>query len=163
MSEPTSTPHEIPAIGLLAELPTDIRNALAGFGTFRRAPLGEYVVEQGKAHHELVVVLSGTLGVSCHAHGDTIDLAKLGAGETVGEMNIIDPRAASADVVVEAAAELWSISDADFERFVESNPRIGYAVMKVLAKELCRRLRKNSEKMLHERETLRTHFVDRDY
>lgn len=111
-----------------------------------------------------MVVLSGKLRVTFHGHGDTVVLAELGPGDTVGEMSLIDPRPASANVrVEEGGAELWEIADADFERFVESDCAAGYAVMKMLARELCRRLRKDAEHMLHREDEIRTRFRDMDY
>jgi CRP-like cAMP-binding protein len=159
-----SSPNTLPAIGLIANLPEAIRVHLGTAGRFATLPVGAYLATQGQPHHELTVVLSGKLSVSVHAHGDTVQLATLGPGETVGEMNIIDPHPASADVVVVGEpARVWMIAEKDFDAFVERDPAAAFVIMKLLARELCYRLRKNSETMLRQIETTRAHFVDLDY
>jgi len=157
-------PNTLPAIGLIGELPEAIRTQLGKAGRFAVLPIGSYLATQGRAHHELTVVISGQLSVSVHAHGDTVQLATLGPGETVGEMNIIDPHTASADVVVVGTpATIWTIAEKDFAALVERDPAAGFVIMKLLARELCHRLRRNSEAMLRQVETTRAHFVDLDY
>ena len=53
-----------------------------------------------------------------------------------------------------------------FRQFAEEDPAKGYAVLMVLAKELCHRLRHNSDSMLRREETRGTHvrsdFPDTD-
>lgn len=153
----------LPAIGFIQNLDEDIRRRLAAAGEFHDLPEGAYFVTQGESRHDLAVILSGTLTVMAHAHGSSVKLAELGPGETVGEMNVIDPRNASADVVVKRPARLWTISPQRFEEFVESDCRAGYALMKVLATELCRRLRKTSDSMLKQVEETRASALDHDY
>jgi CRP-like cAMP-binding protein len=156
-------PPTLPSIGLLAELDDDLRTRLSGIGTFQSLPVGSYLISQGHHHHDLAVVIKGRLSVSAHAHGDTVQLAELGPGQTVGEMNLIDPHKASADVVVVEPAVVWTISEQAFKQFVEQDPRAGFTILQILARELCSRLRQNSETMLRQAEVTRAHFVDRDY
>ncbi|MGI8604410.1 MAG: Crp/Fnr family transcriptional regulator [Verrucomicrobiales bacterium] len=167
MPEPLQTSdHDqtLPGLALMGELSEEIRAQLAQAGRFETLPVGAYLATQGQPHHNLGIVLSGKLSVSVHAHGDTVHLATLGPGETVGEMNFIDPHPASADVVVvEEPARIWSIAEADFAAFVERNPAAGYTILKVLARELCRRLRLGSEKMLRQVEAARLYYRDLDY
>ena len=92
-----------------------------------------------------------------------MQVAELGPGHTVGEMNLIDPHKASADVVVVEPASVWTISEEAFRQFVDQDPRAGYAILKLLSRELCRRLRHNNESMLKQIETTRAHFRDNDY
>lgn len=154
----------LPPLGLLAELEVEVRHQLAAQGRFETMPPGTYLIRQDEQHHALSVIISGTLIVSCHAHGDYVELAKLGPGHTVGEMSLLDPQKSSADVrVVDHDARLWTIDGKDFLNFVDSDPIVGYAIMKILAKEMCRRLRQNSDHMLHQADELRTHFLDIDY
>ena len=69
----------------------------------------------------------------------------------------------SADVIVLERAELWAVSREKFERFLESDCTAGYELMHLLAKELCHRLRMNSEAMLRQAEQVKDSFLDRDY
>ena len=153
----------LPAIGRLKDLDEAIRHELAMAGQFEKLEVGTFLARQGQAHHALSVVLSGKVSVSCHAHGDYIQLATLGPGETVGEMNIIDPHKASADVAVVERAIIWTITETEFEALVERNPRTGYRILKFLGRQLCQRLRVSSEKMLRQAEATRNYFLDQDY
>ena len=56
-----------------------------------------------------------------------------------------------------------TISTEAFRQFAEEDPAKGYAVLMVLAKELCHRLRHNSDSMLRREETMRDHYRDMDY
>jgi CRP-like cAMP-binding protein len=156
-------PTVLPATGVLAELSEELRTRLSAAGEVRDLPRGAYLVAQGDSNHELSVLLTGRLLVSVHAHGDTRKLAEVKPGETVGEMNIIDPAKASADVVVAEPSRVWSISARAFGEIVESDPKAGFAIMRMLARELCRRIRHNSDTMLHQAATTREGFLDRDY
>ncbi len=160
----TSSRDELPGFGLLAELDPKIRRHLADHGRFETLEPGTYLTRQNEHHHSLSVIISGNVQVSCHAHGDYVDLAKLSAGHTVGEMSLLDPQKSSADVrVIDLAARVWTIEGDEFDQLVESDTAVGYAIMRLLAKEMCRRLRQNSDHMLHQAEELRTHFLDIDY
>lgn len=161
----TSNENDIlPSLGIIGRLDESIRSRLGQAGEFTTAPVGFYVAKQGQPHNALAVILEGKLSVSTHAHGDIVKLANLGPGETVGEMSIIDPQKASADVVVvDSPAKLWTISGDALEKLVQHDPVTGYKILKVLATELCRRLRHNSEVMLRREETRRDRFFDMDY
>jgi len=125
---------------------------------------GTYIAVQGEAHHELTFVLSGHLDVYVRSRADTIKVAAIGPGETAGEMNLIDPHKASADVVVgPEPVRAFVISDTDFDQLVRDDCEAGYVILKALARELCRRLRLNSEALLRQADRVRTHFRDEDY
>jgi CRP-like cAMP-binding protein len=155
---------KLPDKGLLAEIDPEIRDRLAKVGRFETMRPGTRVTTQGETHHALSILISGKLSVTCHAHGDLIKLATLEAGQSVGEMGVIDPQKASADVtVIERPARLWTIDGDAFDQFLEDDPRSGLAIMKVLASVLCDRIRHDSETMLRRAETIRDSFFDMDY
>lgn len=159
----TAELNSLPPLGKLKDLDEQIRSDLASAGKFESVEVGAYLARQGQDHHALSVILSGKVSVSCHAHGDYIRLATLGPGETVGEMNIIDPHKASADVAVVERARIWTITEQEFESLVERDPRTGYRILKFLGRQLCRRLRTSSEQMLRQAEATRNYFLDQDY
>jgi len=162
MSEPVSL-DELPAIGLLAELEQDIRRKMAGMGRVETLAAETRLANQGAAHHTFCVLLSGKASVHCHAHSDYLHIADIKAGETVGEMNLIDPQKASADVIVTEKARVWIIDVQQFQEMVENDPQTAYTIIAWLARELCRRLRRTSDHMLRQASDLRTHMRDIDY
>ncbi len=155
---------ELPALGIFAELDSGLRARLAAAGRFEVFKPGAYLAVQGEQHHQLVFVISGHLDVYVRSQADIIKVAGIGPGETAGEMNLIDPRKASADVVVGAEpVRAFTMTDEDFERFVSEDCGSGYIVLRALARELCRRVRLNSEALLRQADRVRTHFRDEDY
>ena len=78
--------------------------------------------------------------------------AKRYEGESVGEMNVIDPRKASADVKAARASRVWGISKEALDAFMLANPVAGMQLMRALATMLCRRIRKGSDRMLRQAE-----------
>lgn len=162
MSEPEPL-EELPAIGLLAELDQDIRRKMAVLGRVESLPAETRLANQGSTHHTFCVLLSGKAAVYCHRMGDYLHIADIKAGETVGEMNLIDPQKASADVIITEKARVWIIDLQQFQEMVENDPQTAYSILAWLARELCRRLRRTSDHMLRQAEDLRTHMRDIDY
>ncbi len=163
MIDPTP-PSALPALGIFAELNEALRCRLAAAGRFETLKPGTYIAVQGEPHVHLTFVISGHLDVYVRSQADTIKVASIGPGETAGEMNLIDPKMASADVVVShEPVHAFTISDGDFEKLVREDCAAGYVVLKALAKELCRRLRQNSQALLRQADRVRTHFRDEDY
>lgn len=160
----TPPPAELPALGIFADLDAALRAKLAAAGDFESFPPGTYLVTQGQPNHHLMFVISGKLKVYIRNHADTIQLPSILPGETAGEMNIIDPHKASADVVVGSQpAEVFTLSQEEFESLVKSDPAAGYAILHALARELCHRLRVNSETLLQQAQSTREHFQEEDY
>ena len=160
----SSTPAtELPSIGLLTELDDAVRRTLSAAGRFETLHVETRLATQGEPHNSLVVLLSGKATVDCHAHGDYVHLADIGRGETIGEMNMIDPQKASADVVITEKASVWIIDADQFQSIVDRDPHCAYAVLHWLARQLCRRLRQNSEHMLRQAGEHRSHLRDMDY
>ena len=150
---------ELPPLGIFAELSPELRAQLAAAGRFEVIASGHYVAVQGEAHHQLTFVLSGRLDVYVRNQADTIKVATIGPGETVGEMNLIDPQKASADVVAgHGAVRAFSITAEDFAGLVRED-----SVLMALSRELCRRLRSNSQTLLRQADRARTYFRDEDY
>ena len=84
-------------------------------------------------------------------------------GETVGEMHMIDPQKASADVEIIERADIWTIDDDQFTHIVQTDPHAAFLVLKWLGRLLCRRLRANADKMLAREELTRQTFREMDY
>ena len=92
--------HAIPPIGIFKHVDADIRRRLVQAGEFKVVPAHTPLATQGEPHSEMSLIISGKVGIYAHANAQTVQLAELGAGQTVGEMAVIDPHPASADVVV---------------------------------------------------------------
>ena len=159
----TALPGELPAIGLLKELDAETRARMARAGRFETLAVETRLSNQGATQSTFAVLLSGKAGVYCHANGDYLHIADIKPGETVGEMNLIDPHHSSADVIITEKARVWIIDVHQFQEMVESDPPAAYAIMAWLARELCRRLRQSSDHMLRKASEFRSHMRDMDY
>lgn len=162
MSDPQNE-ETLPAVGVLSDLGDAVREKLAAAGEFVTLPEGNYLAIQGQFPDHLSFILSGTVSVKSHANGDTVELAKLGAGESVGEMSTIDPRPASANARTSEETKIWRISPDDFDTFLESDKEVGYVIMKALAKTLVNRIRLDTERSLREEDRRHSQGFEADY
>lgn len=86
----------------------------------RQLAPGEVLIEQGKPNRVMYMILSGRLSV----HLDTRDaepVAHLDAGETVGELSVIDNAPASAFVRAAAPSRLLVVGEAVFWDLVQAS------------------------------------------
>ena len=125
---------------------------------------GDYLSVQGQPHSNMSLIISGEVSVKISANGENIKIAKLGTGDVVGEMSIIDPKKASATArIVSEEAQLWEISADDFNEFLLADLNEGFEILKELAKMLCKRLRTYNERMLYSMYDERNHYLEQDY
>jgi CRP/FNR family cyclic AMP-dependent transcriptional regulator len=146
------SPPALPAIGILESLSEEARAALSAAGEISSLPEGAHLLKQGDRQDRLYFLLEGKLSASCHSDNSVVELGMIMPGESVGEMNVIDPRKASADVKAARASRVWSITKDSLESFMESHPETGMKLMRALAAMLCRRIRKGSDRMLRQAE-----------
>lgn len=147
MSQPSSSMTELPAIGFLADLSSEHRSFLACFGKYHRPENGHELIAEGDPQDSLYVILSGKLHIVTHTAERSILLAALGAGDSIGEVNLFDPGTASASVVVKTPAVVWSLSRSELDAFLEADPVIGVAVLRGLLAQVCKRIRTMNEKL----------------
>jgi CRP/FNR family cyclic AMP-dependent transcriptional regulator len=145
-------PPVLPALGILESLGEQARAALAAAGEISSLPEGAHLLKQGDRHERLYFLLEGKLSASCHSDNSVVELGMIMPGESVGEMNVIDPRQASADVRAARASRVWSITKESLESFMDAHPDTGIKLMRALAIMLCRRIRKGSDRMLRQAE-----------
>ena len=104
---------------------------------------GDFVVRQGARENWMYQILSGTIGVyKDYGTENERKVAELGAGEFIGEMELIEdtPRSATG-VVLSDDAELKQYSDDNYLELIEKNPVQVYLIMK----QLTERLRKTTQ------------------
>src|SRR6188472_1613511 len=119
MSKPAPA---LPAIGILESLSEEARAALSTAGEISSLPEGAHLLKQGDQQERLYFLLDGKLSATCHSDNSIVELGMIMPGESVGEMNVIDPRKASADVKAARASRVWSISKDALDAFMAANP-----------------------------------------
>lgn len=142
----------LPGIGILETMHEEARIALASYGSFSTLAEGSYLMRQGDAENRLHILISGKLEVSARTDKQVVELGMIMPGESAGEMNVIDPKTASADVCAVINCRLWSISKEGFDQYTSKLPAHGVLLLRALSRQFCRRIRSNSERMLRQAE-----------
>ena len=151
-------------VGFFRNLDDSLSENLFRSGNLVIKRKGDYLSVQGQPHSNMSLIISGEVSVKISANGKNIKIAKLGTGDVVGEMSIIDPKKASATArVISQDAELWQITGSEFNNFVNNDQVAGFNIIKELAKGLCKRLRTYNERMLHSMYDERNHYLEQDY
>src|SRR5471030_1260992 len=138
LSKPT-----LPTFSWIGHLNEDYRDLLSSYGEFFPGHPGNVIIEEGVQQTEVFVVISGELEVRAKQEDGTETLlARVGPGETLGEICLFDPGLASATVTASEFSQLWRIADADLIKFMEDNPGAGNVLLRTLATILAQRLRR---------------------
>lgn len=95
------------------------------------------LLRQGGPADRLFILTEGTLRVRVGGH----EIARLGPGETVGELALLDPGPRSADVVADGEVTVVEFLARDLADLMASRPRLGQAVLENLGTALASRLR----------------------
>jgi voltage-gated potassium channel len=120
------------AVPVFAELDDDALRSVLECATEFEAPAGHVLAEAGMAGAGLFVVEEGSAVVEVPGQP-----RELGPGEFFGELSLLVPDAVrAARVRVKKPARLLALSRHDFERILESQPRMALAMLRVLAKRI---------------------------
>jgi len=113
---------------------------LASLGRRERTPAGTGLIREGGPVETLYIVLDGELTVTQGKERHTI--ARLSAGEVVGEMSFIDARPPSATVSAATDVVLYAVAKSALQREIEQNVAFAARFYKAIATFLSDRVRK---------------------
>ncbi|MBD3239480.1 MAG: diguanylate cyclase [Chitinivibrionales bacterium] len=110
------------------------------WGLLEHCPLitlapNETIIKAGRVNQTMYLILSGSLGIHLEEN-ESEPLAVLKAGETVGELSVIDDRPASATVVSRTEARLLAIDESTFWRLAEASHEFATNMLLMLAQRL---------------------------
>ena len=132
----------LPTFSWVGHLKDDDRDLLSSYGEFFPGHPGNVIIEEGVQQTEVFVVISGELEVhSNDEEGNPVLRARVGPGETLGEISLFDPGPALATVTASEFSQLWRIADARLIEFMTDNPGAGNLLLRTLASILAQRLR----------------------
>ena len=109
--------------------------------------LGEVLFQEGE-RGAAFWVLDGVTEVAVHTRardGQPVIVARLGAGEVVGEMALIDEEVRSATAHVTRGGPAYRIQASDFASLRTQGHPAAFQILRRLCTELCRRLRATSD------------------
>lgn len=138
----------IESLGFLAELDEDERLLIESWGVMIPISKGEVLFRQGEGQDTLYLVLSGTLEAEHTSDVSRIKVGQIQAGESIGEMSVLDPMPASATVRAITDGKVWRINREKFQAFLKEHPSSGVKILENISIQLARRMRVSGEKLL---------------
>ena len=91
-------------------------------------PAGETIIHEGADESWMFILVTGGARVSV---GD-VEIARIGPGDTVGELALIDPAPRSASVITSEPSLLFRIDRAPFREIMEEQPDVVSALLTML-------------------------------
>ena len=91
-------PPALPALGILAGLSDRSLGTLAPYGKYEHLPVGTMLITEGDPQDRFYVVVSGKLAISATVAGKNVPLSVAEPGECLGEVSVLEPGPASANV-----------------------------------------------------------------
>jgi NTE family protein len=144
--------RRLSSVPLLSALDEPTLAALDAELRWVRVQGGQTLFRENDVADALYVVMSGCLGVSVSdGHGGNTLISRISAGETVGEMGILDGGFRSATVEALRDTELLRLDKSSCERLVERYPRSMLSLMSLLVRRL-----RNTTRHLDEQAQVRT-------
>ncbi|MFQ5797804.1 MAG: cyclic nucleotide-binding domain-containing protein [Bacteroidota bacterium] len=138
---------ELSKVHILRSLPPEEVHAIVPFVESVHYSAGERIFEQGEKGDALYLMKSGEVNIvvrsgnrtSASATGEEAaetSVAKLGAGESFGEMALLTGETRSASAITLTDVELWRVTKQNFDHLIASSPRLTFAVSRLLAQRL---------------------------
>ena len=101
-----------------------------------RYDAGEVIIQENDLGDTAYVITQGQVEVSKQQDGKKVHLAYLGAGETFGEMSMIDEKPRSATVAAVTETLVGEIRRDDFFNSFQTDPKVALQLLKVLFERL---------------------------
>lgn len=122
----------------------EIESLAQHLGVVRKAK-GEVVCREGESDPSLFIIAKGSASIVKQDAGEHEKLlARLGPGQTIGEMALLDGQPRSATAVAAEDLVLLVFTRAELDRIAAEKPRLGVKLLWKLARFLSQRLRQTS-------------------
>jgi CRP-like cAMP-binding protein len=139
----------IPKCALLENFSTAEVRLLAHFMDVYRADPGIEVLSEGDPGDFMLMLVEGKVNVQKRDKGNTPQLlATLDAGETLGEMSMIDGEARFATCVALEAVTVAVLDRESLARIIVEQPMLGAKILMELVLMLSQRLRATSDRLI---------------
>jgi CRP-like cAMP-binding protein len=129
---------------IFCDLDPDAFDQLCRYAKHTTLKRGAAIFSKGDPGNSLVAVISGTVKISVSsAGGRSAILNLIGAGETFGEIAVLDGQDRTADATANTDCELFVIDRREFLPFVRSHPGLAMKFIELL----CTRIRWTSDQV----------------
>lgn len=118
------------------------------FLEYGRFEAGDRMIEEGQQGTAIFIITTGSVAVTKkNLDGDSVLLGELRAGDTFGEMGLLEHDIASASVTAKEKTAALELSHQAFHDIFECRPSAFRAIMLNIARDLSRRLREADAKI----------------
>ncbi len=108
----------------------------------------DYVFKEGDKGEYVCFVVNGSLDVSkMNETGNSVVLATLHKGSSIGEMSVIDEYPRSATVRARTKSTFLTLTRGKFDSILEEHSNIGVKILKGVSRKLSLNLRKTSSRL----------------
>lgn len=148
---------EVPFFSDLTDHDRELLGPLCGI---REGKEGDYLIFEGAPVEHIYFLMSGKVGVyKKDKEGKKVLIASLGKGFLFGEMSFLDNGLASATVRAGLPFQVLTINQEALHRLLESQPKLGYKILKTIARLTSLRLRQADDTMAGLLGTSRDHTI----
>src|SRR5215208_1976989 len=140
MNDPSALLETLSRQPLVAELPAEDRELLAGLAAFAMLPAGALLTEEGAAVSKLWILIDGRVSVEVGRGAARTSIAVLGPGALLGEASYLSGRPASASVTLITESRLIEVAHAHLRAACEERPRFGLRFERLLVATFAERL-----------------------
>lgn len=131
---------------ILSRIGEEEAEYLAGFMSYYRAPADTLLIREGDAGGFLVLVIDGAIEIrKARPDGGKAPLARLGPGDTLGEMSLLDGQPRSADCVTLEPSTFAVLNRGVLDLLLRQNPALVNKLLTQIILILSQRLRQASD------------------
>jgi CRP-like cAMP-binding protein len=132
----------LPSSEMLAGYEKEDLEELSDYGRFIIFNAGDVIIREGHEQNRLGFLIAGALDVVHETETGPVPVGTISEGEWFGEINIFDADVASATVISRGESQVWYISRAKLEEFLNTSPALGCQLILGAAEVLARRIRR---------------------
>ncbi len=138
--------NTLATVPLFSTLDSETLERISAFAFRRTFAAGERILEEGRTANGLFVVVNGRVDIVKGIDGPTPDvIATLGAGEPIGEMEILAEWPRTATVVACEETEAVGMDSWVFLDYLREEPRLAMRLLQIMAKRLAQTSAKLAE------------------
>jgi small-conductance mechanosensitive channel len=119
----------IDGVDFLRPLSEDAKDRLARRGHRKVFAAGETIIRAGETGRELYVIRRGEVAIKVGAQ----EIAKLGAGDFVGELALLTGKERTANIVALGETEVFEIDEHMFKDVIQNEPKIAEEISRIVA------------------------------
>jgi CRP/FNR family transcriptional regulator, cyclic AMP receptor protein len=137
---PMSLPAALDRVAIFSKLTDAEKQILETAATLKQGAKGEQIIFQDTAMKQMVILLDGQASVRVNGK----QVAELSGEILLGEIEFLDGAAASADVFLLSDTDYIALDNAVLNQIMETHPRLGYRVIREIARIEAQRLRRTN-------------------